>query len=373
MTNSDLTVLLFGVPRKTTAPLDLSEVQQLELERLIDAPTTAQRVVSRAKIVLSRASGQTQLATAADLGVSRPAVIRWERRFVTLGVEGLLRDAPGRGRKPSISEVKTEKLIAQATQPPPNRTRWSVRSMARQVGVSPASVQRIWAANDIKPHLTRTFKLSRDPNFEAKFWDVIGLYLSPPARALVLCCDEKSQCQALERTQPDLPLGIGHIRTRTHDYIRHGTVTLFAALNYLDGKILSTTAQQHTHVEWLTFLKKIHRQTPAELDRHLIVDNYATHKHPVVLAWLEKHPRIHLHFTPTGSSWLNLVERFFRQLTDDVVREGSFTSVGQLITAINVHLAHHNLKPTPYRWRAEGSVILEKIQRARAAQANAVL
>jgi transposase len=353
--------------------VELSGDQRRELERLINAPTTPQRLVGRARIVLTRAQGRSQMATAAELGVSRPAVIRWERRFASLGVEGLVKDAPGRGPKPSIPEAKKEKLITQATRPPAHRTRWSVRSMARQVGVSPASVQRIWAANDIKPHLTRTFKLSRDPNFEAKFWDVIGLYLNPPDRALVLCCDEKSQCQALERTQPGLPLGVGHIRTRTHDYTRHGTVTLFAALNYLDGKILSTTAGRHTHVEWLAFLKKLQQQTPSAQALHLIVDNYATHKHPVVRAWLEKHPRIHVHFTPTGSSWLNLVERFFRQLTDDVIREGSFTSVRELVTAITIHLAQHNLKPTPYRWKAEGAAILEKIRRARLAQANAVL
>lgn len=357
------------MPRQTD-PLEVSESQRRELERLINASTTAQRVVRRARIVLTRAAGRTQVATAAELGVSRPAVIRWERRFASRGVDGLLRDAPGRGRKSTIPESKKDKLITQATQPPPNRTRWSVRSMARQTGVSPASVQRVWAANDIKPHLTHTFKLSNDPQFETKFWDVIGLYLNPPDRALVLCCDEKSQCQALERTQPGLPLGIGHVRTRTHDYIRHGTITLFAALNYLDGKILSATATQHTHVEWLAFLKQLHRQTPKDLALHLIIDNYATHKHPVVRAWLEKHPRIHLHFTPTGSSWLNLVERFFRQLTDDVVREGSFGSVAELVAAINVHLAHHNLKPIPYRWKAEGTAILEKIQRARQAQAK---
>jgi len=243
---------------RTTEPLEISDLQHRELERLIAAPTTPQRVVSRARIVLARAAGRTQLAAAAELGVSRPAVIRWERRFAALGVDGLLKDAPGRGRKTSIPEGKKDKLITQAAQPPPNRTRWSVRSMARQVGVSPASVQRIWAANAIKPHLTRTFKLSRDPQFESKFWDVIGLYLNPPDRALVLCCDEKSQCQALERSQPGLPLGIGHVRTRPHDCIRHGTVTLFAALNYLDGKILSTTARQHTHVEWPAF-RSTHR------------------------------------------------------------------------------------------------------------------
>lgn len=245
--------------------------------------------------------------------------------------------------------------------------------MAREVGVAPSSVQRIWAANDLKPHLTRTFKRSRDPHFEAKFWDVIGLYLNPPVRALVLCCDEKSQCQALERSQRGLPLGPGYLQTATHDYIRHGTLTLFAALNYLDGHIISTTAPKHTHLAWLVFLKKLHRQTPKELDLHLIVDNYATHKHPVVTAWLEKHPRMHVHFTPTGSSWLNLVERFFRQLTDQVIRHGSFASVAELTTAINVHLAYHNLKPKPYRWRAEGAAILQKIQRARAAGDKTVL
>lgn len=354
-------------------PLETSEDQRLELQRLINAPTTPQRLVRRARIVLSRAAGKSQTAAAKECATSRPAVIRWERRFANLGIAGLERDAPGRGRKSSIPEAKREKIIVQATQPPPNRTRWSQRTMARQAGVSPTSVRRIWAANALKPHLTRTFKLSRDPNFEAKFWDVIGLYLHPPAKALVLCCDEKSQCQALERSQPGLPLGIGHIRTRTHDYIRHGTITLFAALDYLDGKILSTTAPKHTHVEWLAFLRKLHRQTPKELALHLIVDNYATHKHPNVRAWLEKHPRVHVHFTPTSSSWLNLVERFFRQLTDEVVREGSFASVGELVTAINVHLAHHNLSPKPYRWKAQGAAILEKIQRARAAQAKTVL
>lgn len=360
------------MPRSTEA-LEIGAEQRRELQRLVKASTTPQRLVSRARIVLLRGAGHTQMATAGQLGVSRPSVIRWERRFAALGLEGLLKDAPGRGRKSTIPENKKDKLITQATQPPPNQTRWSVRSMARHVGVSPATVQRIWSANEIKPHLTRTFKLSSDPDFEAKFWDVIGLYLNPPTRALVLCCDEKSQGQALERTQPGLPLGIGHVRTRTHDYTRHGTVTLFAALNYLDGRVLSTTAARHTHVEWLAFLQKLHRQTPAELSLHLIVDNYATHKHPVVRAWLEKHPRMHLHFTPTGSSWLNLVERFFRQLTDQVVREGSFASVAELVTAINVHLAYHNLKPTPFRWRADGAAILEKIHRARLAQAQAGL
>lgn len=331
--------------------LELAVEQRRELERIVTAPTSPQRLVRRARIVLLRGAGRSQVQTAAEVGVNRPVVIHWERRFAGLGLVGL-DDAPGRGRKPVISEAKKARVITLATRPPPNRTRWSVRTMARESGVSPTSVHRLWAANEIKPHLTRTFKLSRDPQFEAKFWDVIGLYLNPPTKALVLCCDEKSQCQALERNQPGLPLGLSHIRTRTHDYIRHGTVTLFAALNYLDGRILSTTAPRHTHHEWLSFLKKLHRQTPPELALHLIVDNYATHKHPDVLAWLAQHPRMHAHFTPTGSSWLNLVERFFRQLTDEVVRDGSFASVAELVSAINVHLAWHNLKPAPYRWKA---------------------
>jgi transposase len=241
--------------------------------------------------------------------------------------------------------------------------------MARAVGISHDSVQRIWKANDLKPHLTRTFKLSRDPDFETKFWDVIGLYLNPPDKALVLCCDEKSQCQALERTQPGLPLGTGHIRTKTHDYYRHGTITLFAALNYLDGKIISRAEPRHTHVEWLRFLKQLDRDTPSDLNLHLIVDNYATHKHAEVKAWLARRTRFHIHFTPTGSSWLNLVERFFADITQDAIRDGSFTSVRQLITAIEDYLALRNEQPKRYQWRAKGEEILAKIQRARLAEA----
>jgi transposase len=237
--------------------------------------------------------------------------------------------------------------------------------------VSVGTVHALWQANDIKPHLTRTFKLSNDPQFEAKFWDVIGLYLNPPDRVLVLCCDEKSQCQALERTQPSLPLGMGHIKTRTHDYIRHGTVTLFAALSYRDGKILSCTAERHTHKEWLAFLKVIARETPLGLEIHLIMDNYATHKHPTVKAWLARHPRFHLHFTPTSSSWLNLVERFFRDLTEDVVREGSFGSVRELVCAMETYLTERNLAPKRYVWKKKGEEILAKIARTRTARVAA--
>lgn len=243
--------------------------------------------------------------------------------------------------------------------------------MAKHAAVSPTTVHRLWQANDIRPHLTRTFKLSKDRHFEQKFWDIIGLYLSPPDKALVLCCDEKSQCQALERSQPGLPLGIGHIRTRTHDYIRHGTITLFAALNYLDGKVISRTAQRHTHRQWLDFLRLLDREIPPPLALHLIVDNYSTHKHPKVKAWLKRHPRFCVHFTPTSSSWMNLVERFFRDLTVDVVREGSFTSTRQLVDAINAYLAQRNLAPNRYVWKKSGEEILAAIQRARNALPSA--
>lgn len=250
--------------------------------------------------------------------------------------------------------------------------------MAREVGVSPATVQRLWSSNDIKPHLTRTFKLSNDP--QSKFWDVIGLYLHPPAKALVLCCDEKSQCQALERTQPGLPLKTGHIRTRTHDYVRHGTITLFAALNYLDGKVASYIAPEHTNVEWLAFLKQLDREMPADLTLHLIIDNYGTHKPPNVRSWIKWRngrnraihgiDRIVLHFTPTSSSWMNLVERFFRDLTEDAIRDESFSSVNKLTVAITEYLAERNLAPKRYVWKAEGAEILKKIERARAAMAT---
>lgn len=237
--------------------------------------------------------------------------------------------------------------------------------MAREVGISPDSVHRIWRANDIKPHLIKTFKVSNDKRFEEKFWDVIGLYLNPPEKALVLCCDEKCQCQALERTQPSLPLGVGEIRTQTHDYKRHGTITLFAALNYLDGKLISRTEKQHTNVEWLRFLKQIDRETPKDLDLHLIVDNYSAHKHSNVEKWLSRHKRFHIHYTPTSSSWLNLVERFFGEITQDVIRHGSFDNVRKLTKDIETYLADRNLNPKPYKWKAKGEDILRKINRAR--------
>jgi transposase len=356
--------------------LPITAAQRAALRRLVRQPTAAQRAVRRAQIILHRADGLSQAETARRVGVNRPVVVVWEQRFREAGLAGLA-EAKGRGRKPSLALETKAAIVSRATQPPPGRSRWSVRSMAQATGVSKATVQRLWAANAIKPHLSRAFKLSNDPQFEAKFWDVIGLYLDPPEKALVLCCDEKSQCQALERTQPGLPLGIGHVRTRTHDYTRHGTITLFAALSYLDGKIFSQTAPRHTHQHWLRFLKQLDKDTPGDLALHLILDNYATHKHPKVQSWIAarnaRHRRQHaserivLHFTPTSSSWLNLVERFFRDLTEEVVREGSFASLRQLVGAIEAYLAERNLAPKRYVWNAKGEDILAKILRARAA------
>ena len=340
--------------------IELDLDQRKELESLVRAAATPQRSVQRARIILACADGLSQAEAARRVGVRRRIATKWCGRFRKLGLAGL-KDAGGRGRKPSLAEDQRALVLTRATQPPKGKTRHSVRTMARMANVSVGTVHALWRANDIKPHLTRTFKLSTDPQFETKFWDVIGLYLNPPDRALVLCCDEKSQCQALERTQPGLPLGVGHIKTRTHDYIRHGTVTLFAALSYLDGKIFSRTAPRHTHKEWLAFLKLVERQAPGGLQIHLIIDNYATHKHATVKAWLAQHPRFHLHFTPTSSSWLNLVERFFRDLTEDVVREGSFGSVGELVTAMEAYLAERNLAPKRYVWRKKGEEILAKI------------
>jgi transposase len=366
------------MPRPVT-PIQLSCEQRQSLQELVRRPTTPQRTALRARIILSCAEGLSQEAVAREQGVRRRIVGKWCQRFRQRGLEGL-EDAKGRGRKPTLPEEQQARALTLATQPPAGYTRWSVRRMAAATGMSVGSVHALWQANDVKPHLTRTFKLSKDKDFERKFWDVIGLYLDPPDKALVLCADEKSQCQALERSQPGLPLGMGHIKTRTHDYIRHGTLTLFAALNYLDGKIFSQTAPRHTHRQWLAFLKQLDAETPPELTLHLIVDNYATHKAPKVKTWVKwrnarqqnQHgrERMVMHFTPTSSSWMNLVERFFRDLSEDALREGSFSHVRELQSAIEAYLAQRNLAPKRYVWKKKGEEILAKIQRARVALAK---
>jgi transposase len=351
------------VPRVAPA-IVLTEAQLVELQRCVRASTSSRPQVTRAQVILLAAQGHPNDEIATTLEIPPQTVGKWRRRFSRFGLAGL-EDAPRSGRPVRLPVAKLNRVLVEVTQPPATRTQWSVRSMARHAGVSKTRVQQLWSQNDIKPHVTRTFKLSRDPNFEPKFWDIVGLYLDPPQKALVLCCDEKSQCQALERTQPGLPLGVGHIRTATHDYTRHGTVTLFAALSYLDGRIISQAAGRHTHREWITFLKHLEAETPQDLALHLIVDSYATHKHPKVRAWLRRNPRFHMHFTPTSSSWMNLVERFFRDLTEDVVRRGSFTSTQELTAAIFAYLEERNLSPTRYEWRAKGADILAKIDRAR--------
>ena len=344
--------------------LELTVEEAAELERRVRAATTSTRDHLRARIVLLRAQAMRQADVAREVGASIASVNKWSQRFDREGIAGLS-DKPGRGRRPSIPAATVEDVIAKAGREAPPGRRRSSRTTAAEVGISRSSVQRIWRGHGLKPHLRRTFKLSNDPRFEEKFWDVIGLYLDPPEKAVVLCCDEKTQIQALERTQPGLPLGCGHIRTRTHDYYRHGTITLFAAMNYLDGKLIDRLEAKHTHVEWLRFLKQIDRETPKALAVHIVADNYATHKHAKVRQWLEKHPRFHMHFTPTSSSWMNMVERFFADLTA-VVRDGSFTSVRQLSREIERHLAERNANPKPYKWTAKGEDILEKIKRARA-------
>ena len=358
-------------------PLAIRPEQEKELRAYVKRPTSPQRMVRRCRMILLRTEGRSQRETAELVGVNRPVVSQWEKRFQADGIAGLM-EAKRSGRPQTVSEDVKAEIIAEATRPPPGKTQWSTRTMAKAKGVSNQTVHKLWKANEIKPHVTRTFKLSNDKNFEEKFWDVIGLYLDPPDRALVLCCDEKSQCQALERSQPGLPLNMGYTRTVTHDYKRHGTITLFAALNYLDGKIFHNTAPRHTHKEWLSFLKQLDSETPEGLVLHLIIDNYCTHKHAKVRSWIKwrnqrhrsKHgeDRMILHFTPTSSSWMNMVERFFRDLTVDCVRDGSFQSVDALVESITEYLEIRNLDPKAYQWKAEGREILKKIKRARTAQ-----
>lgn len=346
--------------------LELTTEDAAELDRRVRSPTTSQRDALRARIVLLRAAGVGVVETAARLDTSATTVSLWSRRFERSGLQGLA-DAPGRGRRKTISRDVVEQVIVKASEPAPGMKRRSTRVTAAEVGISPSTVSRIWREHDLKPHRRRTFKLSRDPRFEEKFWDVVGLYLDPPEKSIVLCCDEKSQIQALERSQPSLPLNPGRLKTYTHDYRRHGTITLFAALSYLDGKLISRLEEKHTHVEWLRFLRQIDHEIPGDLAVHVICDNYGTHKHRTVRKWLAspRRKRFHMHFTPTSTSWLNMVERFFADLTPKV-KDGSFQSVAELRDHIAAHLAEYNLEPRRYKWRANGEDVIEKIGRARA-------
>jgi transposase len=353
---------------KTQACIWLSPEDRSTLEGWVADRNTPQKLVWRARIVLLSAAGAGTMAIVRAVRKSKKTVGRWQERYVSHGLGGLRRDATRRGRKPPLpAEVIALVLEKTLHEKPPAGTHWSSRKLATAVGLSYTSVQRIWSAHGLKPHLVKTFKLSNDKHFVEKVVDVVGLYLDPPDKALVLSVDEKSQIQALDRTQPGLPIKKGRAGTMTHDYKRHGTTTLFAALDVATGKVIGQCSKRHRHQEWLKFLRHIESQTPKGLDIHLIADNYATHKHAKVKAWLKRHPRFHMHFTPTSASWLNQVERFFGLITQDRIRRGIFKSVAELETAIHQYLDNHNADPKPFVWTASASVILEKVARGRQA------
>ena len=345
----------------------LTDEQQTTLTRWSRGRSTPARLVRRAQIVLMAAEGKENIEIADALEVERTIVGRWRNRFVEQGLAGIEKDAPRGGRKPTTRHRVARSIIEATTRrKPAAATHWSTRSLAKELKVSPSMVQRVWHANNLKPHLVKTFKVSNDPRFIEKMTDVVGLYLNPPEHALVLSCDEKSQIQALDRTQRGLPFKKGRCGTMTHDYKRHGTTTLFSALSMLDGRLIGTCMSHHRHQEWIKFLKLIDQRTPAAVDLHLIVDNYATHKHAKVQNWLKRHPRFHVHFTPTSSSWLNMVERWFRDLTQERIRRGTFRSVKELETAIDAYIEEHNKNPEPFVWTATPERIIEKFRRARA-------
>ena len=336
------------------------------LETLTRSRTAPHQQVLRARVLLMAADGEANIRIAEEVGVTPVTVRAWRRRFGEDGLGGLDKIRAGRGRKPSIPEETIAEIVRLTTTTTPDgATHWSCRTMAKKVGVSSATVQRIWSDLGLAPHRVDTFKVSTDPRFEDKLIDVVGLYLNPPEKAIVLCMDEKSQIQALDRTQASLPMKAGRAGTMTHDYKRNGTTTLFAALDVLTGSVIGRCLPRHRHEEFISFLNTIDREVPKGLQVHLILDNYATHKHADVQKWMERHKRFHFHFTPTSSSWLNQVERWFRDLTDKNLRRGIFGSVPDLIASIESYLNAHNADPKPYVWTATAESILAKVQRAR--------
>jgi transposase len=352
---------------RVAPPITLSDEDRPTLERWSHGRSTPARLVLRANIVLAAVEGKENRAIAEELGTDRMLVGKWRKRFAEKGLAGIEKDAPRGGRKPTARNALAAKIVEWTTQKKPaNATQWSTRTLAKELGTNHTLVNRVWRANGLKPHLVESFKLSRDKHFVEKLLDVVGLYLSPPEHALVLCADEKSQIQALDRTQPGLPLKKGRCGTMTHDYKRNGTTTLFAAIDMAEGKLIGQCMPRHRHQEWIKFLEQIDRETPAELDLHVIADNYSTHKHVKVKRWLKRHPRFHMHFIPTSSSWLNLIERWFREITDKRIRRSAFHSVPQLIEAIMAYIQKHNEHPKPFVWTAKAQDILEKIRRARA-------
>ena len=347
--------------------ITLSDADRTLLGRWSRGRSTPARLVTRARVVLAASEGKENKDIASELKITRGSVARWRDRFAESGVAGLEKDAPRGGRPPKARDDLVRRIIEMTTQQKPaNATHWSTRTLAEALGTNRSLVNRVWRANGLKPHLCHTFKVSNDPHFAEKLIDVVGLYLDPPEHALVLCVDEKSQIQALDRTQKSLPIYPGRCATMTHDYKRNGTTTLFAALDMLEGRLIGQCMPRHRHQEFIKFLKQIDAETPPDVDLHLIVDNYATHKHPRVKAWLKRHKRFHLHFIPTSSSWLNMVERWFREITDKRIRRGVFRSVEQLIEAIRAYIDEHNGNPKPFVWTAKAQDILEKVRRARA-------
>jgi len=347
---------------KPAAALELTKKQKERLEFLSQAGKTPQKIVMRARIVLLASDGVANNAIAKKLCICRPTVLLTRQKFAKNGIQGLLKDASRPGRKKVLSLEKEEQILdVTLKEKPKAATHWSVRSLAKHLNISFSSVQRVWKKHNLQPHRVKTFKLSRDKNFVEKLRDVVGLYLSPPSKALVFSVDEKSQIQALDRTQPGLPLKKGRCGTITHDYKRNGTTTLFAALNMLDGSVIGECMEKHRAKEFIRFLTIIDKNTPKDLDLHLILDNYGTHKTPKVKAWLEKHPRFHFHFIPTSSSWLNMVERWFKEITDKRIRRGVFKSVPDLIAAITEYLDVHNSDPKIFKWTKDADTILAKV------------
>lgn len=355
-----------GYMWRPSDPLEATLGQRQQLTDWVRAGTTQQRVAFRCHIVLSAITGKSNNAIARELDTSRPTVILWRNRFLSEGPDGLLKDLPRGSGIPPLSRRLVETIIQKTLQSrPKDATHWSTRTMAKECGISHCSVARVWNANNLKPHLVQTFKLSNDPHFVEKLRDVVGLYLNPPEHALVFSLDEKTQIQALDRTQLPLPLTKGHAQTVTHDYKRHGTTTLFAALNILKGEVIGTCIKRHRHQEFIKFLRKIDEGTPKELDIHCIVDNYSTHKHADVKSWLIKHPRFHFHFIPTSSSWLNLVERWFGEITRKRIRRGTFQSVEKLTLAIEDYIQTNNANPKPFIWTKSADEIIEKVNRCK--------
>lgn len=347
--------------------IQLTENECKTLKKWSRGRSTPMRLIIRSMIILLAAEGKQNNEIAQELNISRKMVGLWRNRFAEKGLLGIEKDAPRGGRKPVKREKLAKAIIKKTTQEKPkDATHWSTRTLSKEMNISASMVYRVWRANNIKPHLIKTFKISNDPYFVEKVLDVVGLYLNPPDQAIVLSVDEKTSIQALDRTQPSLPMNPGRNGTMTHDYKRNGTTTLFAALEVAKGKVIGACMKKHRHQEWIKFLKLIDKETSSELDLHLIVDNYATHKHPKVMKWLKRHPRFHIHFTPTSSSWLNLVERWFREITDKRIRRGVFRNVNELETAIMSFIDQHNESSGSYTWTAKADAIIEKVTRAKA-------